>query len=131
MLEQKNHPYHLVNPSPWPFVASLSALALTAGGVLYMRGHTPALLLAGILLFLLTLGGWWRDVITEAKNEHNDVIRRGFQYGMVLFIASEIMFFAAFFWSYFGAALYPSEVLGNTWPPKNIQTLDPFDLPYL
>ncbi len=131
MLENKNHPYHLVNPSPWPLVAALSALGLTAGGVLCMRGHTPALFIAGVLLFVFTLVGWWRDVIREAKTDHNPVIRRGFQYGMVLFIVSEIMFFVGFFWAYFDAALYPSEVLGKAWPPKNIHTLDPFDLPYL
>jgi heme/copper-type cytochrome/quinol oxidase subunit 3 len=131
MAAHKNHPYHLVNPSPWPFIGALSALALTSGGVLYMHGHTCALLLAGVGLFLLTIIGWWRDVIQEAKTEHNPVIRRGFQYGMILFIFSEVMFFVSFFWAYFDAALSPKEVLGYVWPPKNIHTLDPFDLPYL
>ena len=131
MSEHKNHPYHLVNPSPWPFVGALSTLGLTAGGILYMRGHTPALLLSGAILFLITLAGWWRDVVTEAKTEHNKVIRQGFQYGMVLFILSELMFFVAFFWAYFDAALFPTAAIGHVWPPKNIQTLDPFDLPYL
>jgi cytochrome c oxidase subunit 3 len=131
MSEKKNHPYHLVNPSPWPFVGALSAFGLTAGGVLFLRGHTPALFMAGLALFIFTLLGWWHDVIKEAKHDHNPIIRRGFQYGMMLFILSEVMFFIAFFWAYFDAALYPTESIGHVWPPKNIKTLDPFDLPYL
>ena len=131
MSDHKNHPYHLVKPSPWPFVAALSALALTAGGVLTMRGHTPALLIVGIVLLVATLIGWWRDVIVESKTDHNPVIQRGFQYGMLLFILSEVMFFFGFFWAYFDAAIFPKDAIGNVWPPKNIQTLDPFDLPYL
>jgi cytochrome c oxidase subunit 3 len=50
---------------------------------------------------------------------------------MGLFIASEAMFFVAFFWAYFHAALNPTEATGNVWPPKNIIPFDPFDLPYL
>ena len=31
------HSYHLVDPSPWPAVASLGAFMVTSGGVLYMH----------------------------------------------------------------------------------------------
>jgi cytochrome c oxidase subunit 3 len=53
---------------------------------------------------------------------------------MMLFIASEVMFFVAFFWAYFHFALYPEHVSGAEtaiWPPKGIQTFDPFGLPFL
>jgi cytochrome c oxidase subunit 3 len=85
----------------------------------------------GTVLIILTLFGWWRDVIIEAKSEHTPQVRQGFRWGMVMFIASEVMFFVAFFWSYLDAALFPTEAMGYVWPPKNIKTLDPFDLPYL
>jgi cytochrome c oxidase subunit 3 len=57
---------------------------------------------------------------------------------MALFIASEVMFFVAFFWAYFGAAFFPKLPLEDVWaiaegiwPPKNIIPFDAFDLPLI
>ena len=50
---------------------------------------------------------------------------------MTLFIASEVMFFVAWFWAYFDASLFPSEFVGNVWPPKDIETFDPWDIPLI
>lgn len=131
MKEAKHHPYHLVSPSPWPAIGSMSAFLLVMGMILFIRQHSALVLFAGAGLFLFTLMGWWRDVIREAKSEHTPEVRHGFRYGMALFIASEVMFFVAFFWAYFNASLMPTEAMGNVWPPKGVYTLDPFDLPYL
>jgi cytochrome c oxidase subunit 3 len=131
MSATKQHPYHLVDPSPWPVVGALSAFVIAIGAVMAMHHHGSYVFFAGIVLLLFTMFGWWRDVIREAKTEHNDVVRLGFRYGMALFILSEVAFFAAFFWAYFDAALIPKEVNGFVWPPKSIRTLDPFDLPYV
>ena len=131
MTKPKAHPYHLVPPSPWPVIGSLSAFVLVIGLILWIHHFGILVLLAGGFFFLLTLGGWWYDVICEAKTEHTPQVRQGFRYGMALFIASEVMFFVAFFWAYFNASLMPSEAIGHVWPPKGIHTLDPFDLPYL
>ncbi|MFN7709493.1 MAG: cytochrome c oxidase subunit 3 [Holosporales bacterium] len=126
----KKHPFHLVAPSPWPAVTSLASLVLTVGAVLSFHKHGSTVLYAGIIFLLLAITGWLRDVIKESKSEHTNEVRFGFKYGMALFIFSEVMFFVAFFWAYFNAALMPTEAIGNVWPPKNITTLDPFDLPY-
>ena len=76
---------------------------------------------------------WWRDVIREATFEghHTPVVQIGLRYGMALFIASEVMFFAAFFWAYFDASLFPKEAIGGVWPPQNIRPFNPFELPLL
>jgi cytochrome c oxidase subunit 3 len=52
---------------------------------------------------------------------------------MILFIASEVMFFVAWFWAYFNAALFPSTVesIGGVWPPEGMEVLDPFGWPLL
>lgn len=54
---------------------------------------------------------------------------------MILFIASEVMFFVGWFWAFFDFSLFPStltDVVGGQWPPKAIEAvLDPFDLPLL
>jgi cytochrome c oxidase subunit 3 len=58
---------------------------------------------------------------------------------MILFIASEVLFFAAFFWAFFDASLFPNspempvraEATGGVWPPKGISVIAPFDLPFM
>jgi cytochrome c oxidase subunit III len=127
------HPYHLVDPSPWPIVGAIGAGVLTVGLVLYMHNYTPWLVPVGVVLILTTMALWWRDVIREAtfQGYHTPVVQIGMRYGMALFIASEVMFFSAFFWAYFNASLFPPEVIGGVWPPKNIRTFDPLSLPLL
>src|SRR6201997_2890977 len=127
------HPYHLVDPSPWPIIGAIAAGFLTGGGVLFMHGYGWTVLIIGIVLVLAVMAVWWRDVIREAtfQGYHTPVVQLGLRYGMALFIASEVMFFAAFFWAYFSAALFPTEAMGGVWPPKGIKPFDPFDVPFL
>ena len=97
-----------------------------------MHDVTPWVMATGFGLLLFTLIGWWHDVIKESFTPtHTHEVCTGFRYGMALFILSEVMFFFGFFWAYFNAALFPSEVIGGVWPPKGLHTIDPFDLPYL
>jgi cytochrome c oxidase subunit 3 len=130
---EHKHPYHLVDPSPWPILGAISAGALAFGAVLWMHGHGPWLMVVGFLFILACMFVWWRDVIREAVHEdhHNAIVRIGLRYGMALFIASEVMFFSAFFWAYFSAALFPTEAIGHVWPPKTITPFNPFHLPFL
>ena len=52
---------------------------------------------------------WWRDVVKEAHaGDHTPVVQLHLRYGMILFIASEVMFFVAWFWAYFDVALFPA-----------------------
>ena len=127
------HQYHLVDPSPWPLVGAVCAGALAVGGVLYMHGHGTLLLIVAFVAVLAMMAAWWRDVIKEAtfQGHHSPVVQIGMRYGMALFIASEVMFFAAFFWAYFNASLFPTDAIGNVWPPKTIRTFDPLSLPLL
>ena len=129
----QKHPYHLVDPSPWPLVGALGAGTLAAGGVLYMHDVTPWVIPVGLVLVLLTMYLWWRDVVREAEvqGHHTPIVQIGLRYGMALFIASEVMFFSAFFWAYFSSALFPKEATGFQWPPKGVETFDPFDVPLL
>ena len=128
----QTHPFHIVQPSPWPVVGSLSVLVLTVSGVLYMHGEPLWIIFPGLAMLVFTLIGWWRDVIAESFTEdHTAPVKVGFRYGMALFILTEVMFFFAFFWAYFHAALFPSAEIGGVWPPKGLHTIEPFDLPYL
>ncbi len=142
----KHHDYHLVDPSPWPLIGSISAFV--HGG---RRDHLDALTDGAAGLFGLkgpwVFGArlhrrpaapcscWWRDVINEANTgDHTRVVQLHLRYGMILFIASEVMFFVAWFWAYFDAALYAGEprtsvqhgarsvevASGGVWPPKPV-----------
>jgi cytochrome c oxidase subunit III len=124
------HPYHLVDPSPWPIVGAIAAGILATGGVLFMHGHGVIVMIIGFIAVPLTMAVWWRDVIREATFEghHNTVVQLGLRYGMALFIASEVMFFSAFFWAFFSSSLYPAD---GVWPPKGIHPFDPFEFPFL
>ena len=130
------HPYHLVDPSPWPLAGAFAGAALLLGIILYAHYNIHWMLGLGFIATLATMYFWWRDVLRESRTPgmHTPVVRIGLRYGMVLFIASEVMFFVAFFWAYFHFALYPDHVSGAEtaiWPPKGTLTFDPFGLPFL
>jgi cytochrome c oxidase subunit III len=154
-----NHDYHLVKPSAWPLLASIGILMLALGGVGYMKGlffiEKGALwaLLPGFLMIVWVLIGWWGDVIKESRaGDHTEVVQISLRYGMVLFIASEVMFFVAWFWSFFEMAIFHDlrasthYDLGNpdlealsawsSWPPtevngEQVKVFDPFHLPLI
>lgn len=135
-----NHDYHLVDPSPWPFVGSASALALALGAVGYFHEASALWMLPGFLGVIYTMIAWWRDVIKEShEGHHTKVVQLHLRYGMILFIASEVMFFVAWFWAFFDASLFAGEAqqvarvehTGGIWPPVGIEVFDPWHLPLL
>ena len=136
----KNHDYHLVDPSPWPIIGAISAFITAIGAVIYFHQESYWFLVLGFICILFTMYGWWREVIKEAHGgDHTPVVQLHLRYGMVMFIASEVMFFVAWFWSYFDASLYAgeaqqylrTELTGGHWPPDNIATFDPWHLPLI
>ena len=100
--------FHLVEPSPWPIIAAGFALLTAIGLVMFMHGVGMGrfVLALGIAGVLFTMAAWWRDVVLEAQHGyHNALVRHGLTIGMILFIASEVMFFVAWFWAFFASSL--------------------------
>ena len=148
------HDYHLLDPSPWPILGSIAAFLTAVGAIIWMRslgeGATglfgiqgPWVFALGFLGLVTTAFMWWRDVIAEAHGGyHTPVVQLHLRYGFILFIASEVMFFVAWFWAYFDFALFPADVrtldnmseavgmvqrnelFGGTWPPAPVEATE-------
>nr|ARH54044.1 cytochrome c oxidase subunit 3 [Abax parallelus] len=133
MSTYSNHPYHLVNYSPWPLTGALGAMMLVSGLVKWFHQYNANLLLIGMLVTLLTMIQWWRDITRESTFQglHTYTVTMGLRWGMILFITSEVFFFISFFWAFFHSSLAPSVELGNTWPPMGIQPFNPLQIPLL
>ena len=147
-----HHDYHILPPSPWPLVASIAATIMMIGAVMWMKGlfglpaGTNWVFFSGLAGVLFSMFGWWADVIKESRQgDHTPVVSLGLRYGMVLFIASEIMFFAGFFWIFFEMAIFneartlipefgnwtDTAAAWSTWPPRGVEVLDAWQLPLL
>ena len=144
----KPHPYHIVRPSIWPLCGAFAGMLLALGAIMYM--HDVKIgefqigmkgIFLGLASVLAVMFFWWKDVLFEAVTEkiHTPVAMVGMRYGMALFIASEVMFFVAFFWAFFDASLFPADTnmparvehTGGQWPPTQIETIPAFDLPLM
>jgi len=131
----QQHPFHLVDPSPWPLFASTGAFATTTGGVMYFHSYQGGffLMFLGLFLIILMMIVWWRDVIREGtfEGQHTKPVELGLRMGMALFIVSEVMFFFAFFWAFFYSSIAPTMEIGGVWPPLGIEVFNPWEIPFL
>nr|ALO77676.2 cytochrome c oxidase subunit 3 [Eucnemidae sp. GENSP01] len=132
-MSHKNHPFHLVEVSPWPLIGSLGALIMVSGLVKWFHLLNNNLMLLGMTILLLIMYQWWRDVVRESSFQglHTFKVAYGLRWGMILFITSEVMFFMSFFWGFFHSSLAPSIELGMIWPPKSITPFNPIQIPLL
>ncbi|MGH8306495.1 MAG: cytochrome c oxidase subunit 3, partial [Steroidobacteraceae bacterium] len=104
--------YYVPHPSPWPILGSVTLFTVMAGAVSYLNDWAglwtliPGALLLACLFFL-----WFHTVIGEnQQGVYNLQVDRSFRMGMMWFIFSEVMFFAAFF-----GALFYARVLSVPW----------------
>ena len=136
MAHEKNHDYHILNPSLNPFLGALFGFVMLFGAVLFFQDMGPWMLLIGVVGVCYVMFSWWSDVVTESGvGDHTPVVRIGLRYGFIMFIMSEVMFFSAWFWTFFKHALYPmgpeSPLKDAVWPPVGIETFNPWHLPLM
>lgn len=123
--------FHLVRRSPWPLTGSIGALGLATGLVIWFHYKSIKLIIIAKLLITITIVIWWRDVIRERNRYHTTKVVSGIRWGIILFITSEVIFFFSFFWAFFRRRAAPTVEIGSCWPPKGIQPLNPFSVPFL
>jgi cytochrome c oxidase subunit 3 len=137
-----DHDFHLVDPSPWPILASFALLFMAGGAAFYFHDKPYSLyvMIAGFLAVTYVAYRWWKDCIAEGKDKpshHTDIVQSGLRLGVLMFIVSEVMFFFAFFWSYFYGVIDPIDVLGDgnwaesegVFPLAGVKTINPWSLP--
>nr|AND96634.1 cytochrome c oxidase subunit 3 [Drepanocerus kirbyi] len=132
-MSNKNHPFHLVDVSPWPLFGALSAMITMIGIIKWFHSFNPNLFFLGTLITLMIMYQWWRDIVREGTFQglHTFQVTMGLRWGMILFITSEIFFFISFFWAFFHSSLSPSIEIGTMWPPKGIIPFNPLQIPLL
>lgn len=133
MTTQWNHPFHLVNFSPWPLTGAIRTFTIISGLVKWFNQLNNNLLILGLIITLLTIYQWWRDISREGTFQglHTSYVINGLKWGIILFIVSEIFFFFSFFWSFFHSRLSPNIELGINWPPIGIIPFNPLQIPLL
>jgi cytochrome c oxidase subunit 3 len=146
-------------PSITPLLGSFSALIMFFGLVMWMHpeqfAYGSLIFGIGLIGVLYTFYAWWSDVVHEAQSgDHTPVVQLHLRYGMIMFIASEVMFFVGWFWAWFDYSLFPvpleivkdaethaftvTNLIGQEgaaalmqWPPKGLEVLDSMKLPLL
>nr|YP_002265541.1 cytochrome c oxidase subunit III [Chaetosoma scaritides]ACF35100.1 cytochrome c oxidase subunit III [Chaetosoma scaritides] len=132
-MSTHNHPFHLVDFSPWPLLGAFSALTTMMGMIKWFHQFNSNLFLFSFITMFLIMYQWWRDITRESTFQglHTFNVSVGMRWGMILFITSEVFFFLSFFWSFFHNSLSPTIELGMNWPPKSILTFNPIQIPLL
>ncbi len=158
MAGNVNHDYHILEPDIWPLLGAFSALTFTSGMVLsfypdLFGAAANIVIWLGLAGLLATFFFWFKNVVIEAqRGDHTPVVQLHMRYGMILFIASEVMFFVGWFWSFFDFALFPAplqvaftdgvqstanlfitqgDTSTGTLVPEGMEVLDAFSLPLL
>nr|YP_009731660.1 cytochrome c oxidase subunit III [Gonimbrasia belina]QHR79474.1 cytochrome c oxidase subunit III [Gonimbrasia belina] len=133
MKNNYNHPYHLVDFSPWPLTSAIGVMTLVTGMMKWFHNFNMNLLIIGYIITIFTMYQWWRDVTREGtfQGKHTIYVIKGLKWGMILFIISEIFFFLSFFWAFFHSSLSPNIEINYTWPPVSIIPFNPFQIPLL
>nr|YP_009310610.1 cytochrome c oxidase subunit III [Euthrix laeta]AOT80821.1 cytochrome c oxidase subunit III [Euthrix laeta] len=133
MTTHSNHPFHLVDYSPWPLTGAIGVMTLVTGMIKWFHNFNLNLFILGYLIILLTMFQSWRDICWEGtfQGKHTILVTKGLRWGMILFFVSEVFFFLSFFWSFFHSSLSPNIEIGAIWPPMSITPFNPFQVPLL
>lgn len=108
--------YYVPHSSRWPFLGSIALFVTMVGFASWLNEVSWGMwtFLVGTALLIAVLFGWFGDVIRESlQGKYNSQVGTSFRMGMVWFIFSEVMFFAAFFGALFYARQFALPWLGG------------------
>ena len=114
-MSSSNGGYYLPAPSYWPIVGSVGMFLMLFGFASFLHGSSMLLMIAGAVIIVVMLFGWFGTVINESlSGKYNSQVDMSFRMGMGWFIFSEVMFFAAFFGALFYARMWAIPWLGGS-----------------
>lgn len=108
--------YFIADPSFWPIVGSVGLFTTVIGLVntLHKSAFGPYLMVAGVVILLTTMFGWFGCVINESLNGlHSPQMDKTYRWGMLWFIVSEVALFFVFFLALFYTRLFGIPELGG------------------
>jgi cytochrome c oxidase subunit 3 len=119
----ERHPFHIVEPSIFPFLVSMNLFIYVFFFVLAMHDYCGILPAAiSFVLLIKTLMNWFKSIWLESINgNHTKEVQSGIRIAFFLFILSEVMFFFSIFWAFFSASLVPTIEVGCVWPPYGLK----------
>ena len=158
MAQHADDSYYILHGTRWPIVGSVGLVTMLASAAFWLNDSeiAPWTFLAGVLILVFMLFGWFGEVIRESESGiYNAQVDVSFRLGMMWFIFSEVMFFAVFFGSLFYVRMFAVPWLGGegtgaltnellwqgfvtTWPtagPADLggefQTISAFGVPFV
>ena len=108
--------YYVPHGSKWPAVGTIGLFTTMIGAANWLNEHSwgKPTFYAGVAILLYMMWGWFGEVIRESiKGMYNKQVDTSFRMGMMWFIFSEVMFFAAFFGALFYARMLSIPWLGG------------------
>nr|ATI10800.1 cytochrome c oxidase subunit 3 [Calvisia medogensis] len=132
-MSSNNHPFHMVEMSPWPLMGAMSTMIMLTGVINFFQKSSMIIMMLGTFMTIMIMIQWWRDVTREGTYQglHTKLVIKGLKWGMILFIMSEVFFFISFFWSFFHSSLSPTVQIGLLWPPTGVKPFNPMQIPLL
>ena len=144
-MKRINNNYHMVEVSPYPLYSALSIITVMISSILLINNYKiypyyaygveiPYIInIIGFIILNSNLYLWWKDIIKEGlyRGEHTKKVEKGLNIGFILFVISELIIFASFFYSYFYNSLIPDILLSGIWPPKGIISINSNSIPLL
>ena len=108
--------YYVPHGSKWPIIATIGVCTAMVGGSSLLNGNDIGkyVLAIGLGIVVFMIVGWFSTVVSESeKGMYDDQVDSSFRLGMIWFIFSEVMFFAAFFGALFYVRTYSLPWLGG------------------
>jgi cytochrome c oxidase subunit 3 len=116
MAHHADDSYYVPHGTKWPIIGSIGMIILLGSAAFWVNDYSiaPWTFIVGALILIYMLFGWFGEVIRESEaGMYNAQVDTSFRMGMMWFIFSEVMFFAAFFGALFYARMFAVPWLGG------------------
>nr|QJQ35671.1 cytochrome c oxidase subunit III [Acrobeloides varius] len=122
--------FYMVGRTHYPWWISSQVASLATSLVIYLKYGLLFGVFFSLFVLVLTVYVWTKNVVLEGMSGyHSYQLMESFKFSFLLFIFSEVMFFASIFWAFFDAALSPSVEVGEEWSPLGINPVNPYGIP--